>query len=130
MIKTPTLVLRGAACAGTDPELYHPDGPLDEVSAARCATCPVRLNCLALALRAEDPDARSGWYGGLGPAERSVLARDLTIASDPPPSPDRAPEAIRLRAAGLSVNEIATRLACSRRTIQRYFSKSNVGGGR
>jgi hypothetical protein len=126
LLKTQTINLSGAACAGVDPELYHPDGPLDEVSAARCSICPVRMGCLALALRAEDPEFRSGWYGGLGPNARSRVAEELEVASAPHLSCDRTPEAVRLRAAGLSVTEIAVRLGCSRRTVQRYFSKSRA----
>lgn len=123
LITTLTIDLSGAACAGVDPELYHPDGPLDEVSAARCSICPVRMGCLALALRAEDPQFRSGWYGGLGPHDRSDVAEELAMASAPHLSCDRTREAVRLRATGLSVTEIAVRLGCSRRTVQRYFSK-------
>jgi hypothetical protein len=96
------------------------------VSAARCFICPVRMGCLALALRAEDPQFRSGWYGGLGPNDRSGVAEELAVASAPHLSDDRAPEADRLRAAGLSVTEIAVRLGRSRRTVQRYFSKSRA----
>lgn len=125
LIKNPTTRLDGAACIGVDTDLYHPEGAaLDDVSGARCATCPVRMGCLALALRAEDPDARSGWYGGLGPDDRDTLATELALVAEPGSALDRAPEAFRLRAAGLSVREIAARLACSRRTVQRYFSES------
>jgi DNA-binding CsgD family transcriptional regulator len=126
LITTPTIDLSRAACAGVDPDVYHPDGPLDEVSAARCSTCPVRMGCLAVALRAEDPQARSGWYGGLGPEDRSGIAQELAVASASQLFGDRAREAVRLRAAGLSVTEIAVRLACSRRTVQRYFRKSKA----
>jgi DNA-binding CsgD family transcriptional regulator len=121
LIRNPRAIdLSGAVCAGVDPDIYHPDGPLDEVSAARCSACPVRLRCLALALSAEDPEARSGWYGGLGPEDRSRIANDLAVASASPRSADRTHEAVRLRAAGMTVDQIAARLACSRRTVQRY----------
>ena len=54
--------LRGAACRGMDVDLFHPeDGQADDLVIARCAGCPARLACLALALRAEEPDARAGW---------------------------------------------------------------------
>jgi hypothetical protein len=120
--------LSSAACIGVDPDVYHPDGPLDELSAARCTTCPVRIGCLALALGAEDPEARAGWYGGLGPEDRSDLAQQLTAPSTPsaPKLCDPAAEAARLRASGLTVNQIARRLECSRRTIQRYLSKRSA----
>jgi AraC-like DNA-binding protein len=116
--------LSEAACVGIDPDIYHPDGPLDELSAARCNACPVRIGCLALALQAEDPEAREGWYGGVGPEDRAQIARELNLptvqACD---GIDLAVEAVRLRAAGLTVNQIAAHLACSRRTVQRYCRK-------
>jgi Transcription factor WhiB/Homeodomain-like domain len=105
-----------AACIGIDPDVYHPDGDLDDISKARCATCPARTPCLALALVAEEPDARAGWYGGHGPHHRDQIAAELGIGEIP------ADKAHRLRAAGLTVNQIAARLCCSRRTVQRYLS--------
>lgn len=110
-----------AACAGTDG--YHPDdGRSDELTLLRCQGCPARLACLALALRAEDPNSRAGWYGGHGPAERDDIAGILQLET--PPSPDRTAEAARLRAEGRTVDEIAAHLVCSRRTIQRYLRKA------
>ncbi|WP_176480438.1 WhiB family transcriptional regulator [Mycobacterium avium] len=117
--------LSEAACAGIDPNLYHPDGPLDELSAARCSTCPVRMGCLALALQAEDPQAREGWYGGVGPDDRAEIARDLKLPTvHVCGGKDPATEAVRLRASGLTVNQVAAYLACSRRTVQRYCRRS------
>lgn len=110
-----------AACVGTDTDAYHPeDGRPDELTLFRCQVCPVRLACLALALRAEDPDARAGWYGGYGPAERDDIAAILHLETFPPQS-DRAAEAARLRAEGRTVNDIAAQFGCSRRTVQRYL---------
>lgn len=110
-----------AACAGADPDIYHPDeGKLDELSLFRCTICPARLACLALALRTEDADARVGWYGGLGPAEREEVAAALRLEGSKPPL-DRATEASRLRASGSTVNQIAAQLGCSRRTVQRHL---------
>ena len=58
-----------------DPDAYHPDdGQPDELALFRCNGCPARLACLAPALRAEDPDVREGWYGGLGPIDRDDVA--------------------------------------------------------
>ncbi|MFJ8768276.1 WhiB family transcriptional regulator [Streptomyces clavifer] len=81
-----------AACRDVDVSLYHPedgeraaDGPL-----AVCVGCEGRLECLALALRAEDPEARHGWYGGLGPAGRDRIAAMLRLATVATPLPDRA----------------------------------------
>ena len=118
-----------AACVGTDPEAYHPDqGRPDELALRRCRSCPIQLACLALALRAEDPDARAGWYGGLGPAERDRVAAHLRspIGSS---APTGGPvEAAQLRAAGRTVTQIAARLGCSRRTVQRYLRDARRAG--
>lgn len=109
-----------AACRGVHPDTYHPEvGEPDPVALRRCAGCPSRLSCLALALRAEDPEIRSGWYGGLGPTERDGLARRLRLTATRPTA-DQANQARRLRAAGLTVDQVAERLGCSRRTVQRY----------
>ena len=62
--------LDAAACRGCDPEVFHPT-PHDAtgVAAARavCAGCPIRLDCLALALAT--PSTRGIW-GGLTERER------------------------------------------------------------
>jgi AraC-like DNA-binding protein len=114
--------LRAAACCGMDPDAFHPDeGRPDDLVVARCTGCQPRLACLALALRAEDPSARQGWYGGLGPDDRDGVAGVLGLKTPEPPPPDRAIQAARLRAAGWSVDAIATELGCSRRTAQRYL---------
>lgn len=114
--------LEHAACAATDPDAYHPEeGQPNELSLFRCNGCTARLACLALALRAEDPDSRAGWYGGLSPADRDDVAAIVQLELPQPPAPDRAVEAARLRAAGWTINRIAAHLACSRRTVQRYL---------
>lgn len=67
-----------AACANVDPETFY---PLDVapgsagVAAAKqvCAGCPVRAECLADVLAAEDPARRWGISGGTTPAERAAL---------------------------------------------------------
>ncbi|WP_322750421.1 MULTISPECIES: helix-turn-helix domain-containing protein [unclassified Frankia] len=111
-----------AACAGADPDVYHPDEERpDELSLLRCAGCAARIACLALALRAEDPEARHGWYGGLGPADRDDIAPTLQLDAPQPLPPDRAVEAAQLRAAGWTIGQIAAELGCSHRTVQRYL---------
>lgn len=107
-----------AACAGIDFEIYHPDDgqDLDDISKARCASCPTRTPCLALALTAEDPIARAGWYGGYGPRHRDQIAAELGITESP------SDTAHRLRGEGLTVNQIATKMCRSERTIQRYLA--------
>lgn len=118
--------LQYASCRGMDPEIYHPDeGRPTELALARCSSCRARLACLGLALRAEDPEARSGWYGGLGPADRDALAASLGVGQpSATPVTDTAARAARLRAAGWTVGSIANELGCSRRTVQRYLRKA------
>jgi AraC-like DNA-binding protein len=111
---------RRAGCRGMNSDAFHPEeGRPDGPVLARCTECQVRLACLALALQAEDPGARSGWYGGLGPADRDDVARTLGLEAPDPPVPDRAVQVRRLRADGWTVDAIAAKLGCSRRTVQR-----------
>lgn len=127
LIRSPRSIdLSDAACIGIDPDTYHPDETLDELSVARCASCPVRLPCLAYAMAIEDPAERAGWYGGLGPRERTDVAAALGLAAPEAPS-EPALQAVRLRATGLTVGQIAYRLSCSRRTVQRYCRNAAEG---
>lgn len=66
-----------AACAGTDPDVFHPtDGATGRTQArtarALCAVCPVRLDCLATAI-AESEDR--GIWGGCTERQRRLLTR-------------------------------------------------------
>ncbi|MFF4249939.1 WhiB family transcriptional regulator [Streptomyces sp. NPDC001663] len=73
--------LRGAACAGEDPELFFPvgtEGPaLRDIAAAKrvCARCPVTVECLDWALRSGQT---SGVWGGTCEEERTALLRTDT----------------------------------------------------
>ena len=108
------------------PDVYHPDeGSPTELALARCLNCYARLACLGLALRAEDPEIRCGWYGGLGPADRDALAASLGVGEPLAAAvTDTAVRAARLRAAGWTIGSIANELRCSRRTVQRYLRKA------
>jgi len=118
--------LQHAACRGMGPDVYHPDeGSPTELALARCLNCYARLACLGLALRAEDPEIRCGWYGGLGPADRDALAASLGVGEPLAAAvTDTAVRAARLRAAGWTIGSIANELRCSRRTVQRYLRKA------
>lgn len=120
--RVPHDLLDRAACRGRGLDAYHPEvGVPDETDLAACDGCAARVACVALAFRAEDPDVRSGWYGGLGPDERDELAEKLGIGLSPPAVPERAAEALRLFEAGWTIKSIATEFGCSRRTVQRYL---------
>jgi len=63
-----------AACRSHDPDLWFPDTPGVRSSArakAICRDCPVRNQCLALALNAANDDA--GIYAGLTAFERKQI---------------------------------------------------------
>lgn len=114
--------LEGAACRGLPPDVYHPEvGQPDQAALACCQLCPARLSCLALALQTEPSDARYGWYGGLGPRDRDNIAARLDLVPSETQLDERAKDAIRLRCEGHTLNEIAERLGCCRRTVQRYL---------
>jgi WhiB family redox-sensing transcriptional regulator len=73
---TVTLWQHHAACRYEDPELFFPIGTagpaLEAIDKAKavCRGCPVREQCLELALSSGQD---SGVWGGLTPTERRVL---------------------------------------------------------
>lgn len=74
-----------AACQGTPSELWFPERsgyrggtPQDDRAKQICGGCPVRLECLADALKEERGDGRRyGVRGGFGPKERKDLQKRL-----------------------------------------------------
>jgi hypothetical protein len=112
--------LARSACRGLAVERYFPDeGEPSAEDLDRCERCEARIACLALALRTEDPHYRFGWFGGVGPAERSSLAEALGAGCGSNPRVDRAAQAARLRAEGWTLSAIALELNCCQRTVQR-----------
>ncbi|MFJ9772721.1 WhiB family transcriptional regulator [Kitasatospora sp. NPDC101157] len=78
---SPDSDLRGAACAGSDTELFFPDPEEMGTEAAEwaerrakmmCAGCPVKSMCLADALERKESH---GIFGGLNERERGSLLR-------------------------------------------------------
>lgn len=78
------------------PEIFYPLG-LDkgyndtdgiEIAKQFCATCPVRQECLAEALRLGE---RWGIWGGLTPAERAALRRHGSALPPVAPKPEPQP---------------------------------------
>ena len=67
----------GAACAGSDSDVFFP-APEDEaaiiVAKEICASCPVREECLQFALSTNQGD---GIWGGLDAQERRRLRRRI-----------------------------------------------------
>ncbi len=124
--QAPSKRLRFAACRGINPNRYHPEaGSPRSADLRRCLSCPVRLECAALALRNEDPEERAGWYGGLSPTDRAALANRLEPSdSQDDAQNDMTRRARELRESGWRVNEIASELGCSRRTVQRHLSQA------
>jgi hypothetical protein len=68
-------------CATRDPEIWFPmkgDTAGYAVAKALCRDCPLRLPCLAVALRDEGTKAaggRAGVFGGLDEGQRARLSR-------------------------------------------------------
>lgn len=62
-----------AACNGLNPDLFFPaQGHSTRVAKQICASCPVRIECLAYALENNEPD---GVWGGLDEGERRRVRR-------------------------------------------------------
>jgi superfamily II DNA or RNA helicase len=90
-----------AACGDADPTLF--DGAVSAESAAYCARCPVRPECVAEAIASNS----AGAWGGLSQADRDAMAGQgwtlgvaLPPVASPPPRPAarrRQPAAPRLR---------------------------------
>lgn len=77
-------VFAGAPCTTGDPERFFIDGRGDletyqrEHAKSECRRCPVRDECLKLAMKAEGQspgEHRYGIFGGLDRHERARLAR-------------------------------------------------------
>lgn len=67
---------RSAACRDQGLDLFFTPKPKAEAAAkAICAVCPVRLDCLWLAI---DEGLRDGIFGGANQDERDRIARRLT----------------------------------------------------
>lgn len=70
-----------ALCVGADPEMFFPPGDGPAIEARHlCAMCPVRGQCLAYAVTADEP---FGIWGGLDPHERQKLRRQLQRREPP-----------------------------------------------
>ena len=74
-----------AACLGTDLRLWFPlpsaYGVAYERARAICDGCPVRTDCLAVAL-AGPPEGDVGIWAGTSPDERAALRDDRDIVWD------------------------------------------------
>ncbi|MFE3169298.1 WhiB family transcriptional regulator [Streptomyces sp. NPDC059224] len=84
-----------AACRGIDLEAFFTESRTGMEQAKRfCAVCPVRRDCLAEALQAEDQSARYGVFGGFSAAERTDMVRRqrrATPKAAPVPKQPRQP---------------------------------------
>jgi hypothetical protein len=119
-----------ASCRGVDADAYFPENgqvPSNQAM-SRCARCPVAEKCLASTFIYEASDnARHGWWGGLGPAQREVLWSRLAPHLQHLPQPilhDAAAIARALRKEHWTVTAIACELGCTERTIYRYLAAS------
>ena len=69
-----------AACVGTDPESFFPQGnSLPDPAVIRvCGGCEVRAECLQHAM---DHPWLDGVWGGLGPGQRQLIRKGLQTAA-------------------------------------------------
>ena len=85
-----------ASCRGSDVESWFrghetksSEGELRMLTNI-CASCPVRVQCLASAMKAEGKlpgKSRGGIYGGLTPQQRGDLAQGAQLRTEPEPCP-------------------------------------------
>lgn len=102
-----------ALCAQTDPEAFFPEKGNSPRDAKRvCADCPVATLCLEYALR---ENMQHGIWGGLTTLERRRLPKPKRTKS----TSDRDAAIKRMRAAGLSDEEIGERVGLSARQVTR-----------
>ena len=63
-----------AACATTDPDMFHPEKGGTSLPAIKvCRTCPVRVECLEHALR--NREYKSVWGGTTGAQRKRLNAK-------------------------------------------------------
>lgn len=108
-----------ALCAQTDPALFFPEvGGNGTVAKRICADCPVRIQCETHAQHLEGGSSeqfRFGSWGGRSPKERALVGGERRAAR-------RDRDAVRLDHRGLTPAEIAERLGCSERTVNRALA--------
>lgn len=66
-------------CTGTDPEIFHPQlGDSSQAAIKMCNSCPVKLDCLIMAL---EDRIDEGIYGGMHGRARRDLRVQLSKAA-------------------------------------------------
>ncbi len=135
-ILSPPAWMTDAACAQVDPELFYPEkGDTGRVAKQVCAACPVRAECLAFALARGE---RFGVWGG----ESARVRRALLAARGEQPARDggarhlqrdvrqRVAQIRRLTEAGLCDRQVADRIGCTQRTVQRLRARFAIPAAR
>ncbi len=85
-IRERSLWQRSAACRDTGPTIFFPAGTAklarvdEEQAKALCASCSVRVRCLAFAV---EHDEAYGVWGGLNPEERRTLTCNSAVRPRP-----------------------------------------------
>lgn len=123
-----------AACASVDAELFFPGKDDEEKSAATaaawavarsvCTECPVRRECLDMAMAYETGfgfASRHGMYGGLTPRQRWTLDENIRRERRGG-RPGRRPEVLALAARGLDRTAISARLGLHPDSVSRYLT--------
>jgi hypothetical protein len=102
-----------ARCAGTDNEVFFPDGGDTRRAKAFCAGCKVWSDCLLYGLEEDH-----GVWGGLNRAERARLRRLRARLDLAPTDPNNAVDIKRLVSVGLSSERLSQLCGLAPETIE------------
>lgn len=105
---------QNAACIRTDPDLFFSENPR-KVALAKsiCATCPIRLKCLAWAMDNEE----YGVFGGTTARERSAQRKGTVVIDD---SHLRKMQEQLAMILSPDINRAITAFGVNKRTIYRW----------
>lgn len=102
-----------ARCAGTDNDVFFPDGGDARRAKAFCAGCKVWSDCLLYGLEEDH-----GIWGGLNRAERARLRRLRARLDLAPTDPNNAVDIKRLVSVGLSPERLSQLCGLAPETIE------------
>lgn len=118
------------ACRNTPTAVFFPTGGGDNGQQARaiCGTCPLRQDCLTWAL--PQPDLVGIWAGTTGKERARLRGTTWTVATFNAAgsrgarrkAANRRLRIVALSAEGLTAAEVANKVGCSTRTVDRHLA--------